>query len=568
MTPKSSLALARPHPAFLELALNALLFVFSFSANSQTIESPSRPARSGNRVISGVVQNAKTGLPLEEADVTLTEPGSNTVVAATTSSDGGQFSFSNLADGKYSLRASHRGYIPAAFQDHDGYSTAIVTGQDQITTGLRLTLAPQGVLLGTVSEDSGDPVPKARVSLYRVQHLNGIEKTTRAGETTTDDLGNYEFPNLAPGNYYVVVLAQPWYATHPQLSGKADNSRPRSPLDVAYPITYYADVTDSNAATPIPVSAGERISVNFALHPVPAVHLIVQVPKSANNGFINFPQVRQDVFGSTEMASPTSTGYIDTQPGAAFTVVELNGLAPGHYEVELGSSQGSTGRVAALDAAASAETVDLATAGQSLPELTGKLILSSAEQGAVPKDLNISLKPREGDSWNNGRVEPDGSFHMQGLHPGTYDVLVNAPNTVYAVRRIAAKGAKVSGSTITVGSDPIDLTLSITQSSATVMGFAKSNGKPAPGVFVLLVPAHFAADSPLPETDQSDSDGSFEFARVPPGEYNLIAIQEGWTLDWGRPEVLNGYLVKGQRVTIAAQAKEINLKDPIETQPK
>ena len=268
------------------------------------------------------------------------------------------------------------------------------------------------------------------------------------------------------------------------------------------------------------------------------------------------------------MASPTSTGYIDTQPGAAFTVVELNGLAPGHYEVELGSNQGSTGRVAALDAAASAETVDLATAGQSLPELTGKLILSSAEQGAVPKDLNISLKPREGDSWNNGRVEPDGSFHMQGLHPGTYDVLVNAPNTVYAVRRIAAKGAKVSGSTITVGSDPIDLTLSITQSSATVMGFAKSNGKPAPGVFVLLVPAHFAADSPLPETDQSDSDGSFEFARVPPGEYNLIAIQEGWTLDWGRPEVLNGYLVKGQRVTIAAQAKEINLKDPIETQPK
>jgi hypothetical protein len=308
--------------------------------------------------------------------------------------------------------------------------------------------------------------------------------------------------------------------------------------------------------------------VNFALHPVPAVHLIVQVPKSANNGFINFPQVRQDVFGSTEMASPTSTGYIDTQPGATFTVVELNGLAPGHYEVELGSNQGSTGRVAALDAAASAETVDLATAGQSLPELTGKLILSSAEQGAVPKDLNISLKPREGDSWNNGRVEPDGSFHMQGLHPGTYDVLVNAPNTVYAVRRIAAKGAKVSGSTITVGSDPIDLTLSITQSSATVMGFAKSNGKPAPGVFVLLVPAHFAADSPLPETDQSDSDGSFEFARVPPGEYNLIAIQEGWTLDWGRPEVLNGYLAKGQRVTIAAQAKEINLKDPIETQPK
>jgi hypothetical protein len=246
------------------------------------------------------------------------------------------------------------------------------------------------------------------------------------------------------------------------------------------------------------------------------------------------------------------------------TTVELTGLAPGHYEVELPAQSGSSSRTASIDAVNGQESLDL-TSAVSLPDLTGKLLMPDAEP---PKNLSISLRPRDGESWNNARVEPDGSFHMQSIHPGTYDVLINADGGAYAVNRLTAKGAKASGSALTAGSEAIELTVSIAQSSATVSGFAKLNGKPAPGVFVLLVPAHVSADGQLPECDQSDSDGSFEFARVPPGEYTAIAIQEGWTLDWARPEVLHSYLARGERVTILAQAKEIKLKDPIEAQPK
>lgn len=550
-----------------------LLLLLAVPANPQTIESPSYPVHSGTRVISGVILSAKSGLPLADADVTLNNVGGNPFQAATTTNDSGEFTFPSLADGKYSLHASHRGYVAATFQEHGGYSTAIVTGIDQVTTGLKFTLDPNAVLFGIVSEDSGDPVPQARLALYNIDHASGIEKTHRAGDAATDNLGNYEFPNLAPGNYYLAVIAKPWYATQPQppvglFTGKAGNSRPRFPLDLVYPITYYADVTDANSATPIPIAAGERISVNFSLHPLPSIHLTVQVPKSADSRVLSFPQLHQEFFGISEFASPTSFNTLDDR-GATTTTVELTGLAPGHYEVELPGQTGSSNRTVSIDAVNGQESLDL-TSASSLPDLSGKLRMPEATP--PPKNLNIALRPRDGDSWNNARVEPDGSFHMQSIHPGTYDVLINgeasAEGDAYTVSRLTAKGAKTSGSVLTAGSDPIELTVSVSQSSATVSGFAKLKSKPAPGVFVLLVPAHFTADGQLPECDQSDSDGSFEFAHVPPGEYTAIAIQEGWTLDWARPEVLNSYLAKGQRVTISQQAKETKLKDPIEAQPK
>jgi len=69
--------------------------------------------------------------------------------------------------GKFDLIASHSGYVRAAFQEHDGdVATAIVTGNGLVTTGLRFELAPQATIYGTVTEDSGDPVPMARPSIF------------------------------------------------------------------------------------------------------------------------------------------------------------------------------------------------------------------------------------------------------------------------------------------------------------------------------------------------------------------------------------------------------------------
>jgi hypothetical protein len=84
----------------------------------------------------------------------------------------------------------------------------------------------------------------------------------------------------------------------------------------------------------------------------------------------------------------------------------------------------------------------------------------------------------------------------------------------------------------------------------------------------VLVPANPASGQEDSRFNQSDSDGSFEFQHVIAGTYILVAIQDGWSLDWGRREVMARYLAKGQSVIVLAHTREINLKDPIEVQPK
>ena len=64
-----------------------------------------------------------------------------------------------------------------------------------------------------------------------------------------------------------------------------------------------------------------------------------------------------------------------------------------------------------------------------------------------------------------------------------------------------------------------------------------------------------ANNTPLFRRDQSDSDGTFTLANVVPGQYTVIAIANGWDLEWANPTVLQPYLAKGERVQVPAQGR-------------
>jgi Carboxypeptidase regulatory-like domain len=525
------------------------------------------------RVIGGVVVNASSGQPLEGADITLTDGKTAALIAEVTSDGQGRFVFPNLPDGRYALHAAHRGYLAAAFDEHDGFSSTVVTGNDLVTTGLRFAIKPLAVIYGTIADESGDPVQQGRVQLYRQDERSGTSKIVRAGATITDDLGNYEFPRLSPGNYYIAVMAQPWFASHPQgLSGQTGDSaeeRPRSPLDVAYATTFYADVTDSDQATPIPVKAGDRIPVNFTLHPVPAVHITMQMPGPARGQFAGMPQLRQDVFGSMEITAMQGVRYSTHDDGSgapSMTTVELSGVAPGHYEMEMRSSPRSgTGHYSSIDASADHPVVDTAM-NEVLADVSGKAAMAGA--GSLPQGLSISLEGQQGDDDNHAHVERGGSFEIHNLRPGTYELVANAAEAAVTSTRITASGATVDGRFVKVGTAPITLSVTLVEGTASVSGFAKVSGKPVAGVMVVLVPANLNAGRALFRRDQSDTDGSFNLKRAIPGDYTLVAIQDGWTLDWARAEVIAHYLPYGRKITVPANGRDVQLTGALEVQAK
>ena len=547
-----------------------LLLLALIAAPLTGAQAPAKtPQRSsGQYTISGTVVNTVTGQPVDRADVSLHLPAGDSLVAETATGEDGHFTFEHLAQGKYSLSASRRGYIGAAYDEHEGYSTAIVTGEGLTSDGLVFQLAPRAVIRGTVTDESGDPVPQARLSLYRQNLRTGLGNIVRAGVSMTDDTGAYEFARLEAGNYYVSVNATPWYATRPQpkrdAQGNVVADDQHASLDVAYPTTFYADVTDSDSATPIPVKAGDQVTVNFNLHAVPAVHLSVQVPSPEGRGFA-MPQLSQDVFGLTEPAQPSMSyswrGRERTSDGQ--TTVEFNGVAPGHYSIEMRGG-GDSSRSTSVDASSDSK-IDLSQS-TGMADVSGKVTMAGGEE--MPDRLIISLRAADGRNVGGDRVGPDGAFSLHGVPPGNYEVWVAAANTSLAVTHLTATGASTEGNVIKVGSAPVAISATLADGSATVTGFARRDDKPAAGVMVLLVPKNPAVEREMFRRDQSDSDGSFQLNRVVPGQYTLVAIENGWTLDWARAEVIAHYLAGGQRVTVPAHTKDFAIKDPVAVQPK
>jgi hypothetical protein len=231
--------------------------------------------------IAGTVVSKTDGHPLTRARVTVRDTKDPQKFESQVTADDGKFSFTGVPAGKYSLTGARRGFITASYDQHEQFSTAIVTGADLDTEALVLRLAPAAVISGKILDESGEPVRQASVMLYFDDHSSGVDQIRQARGAQTDDQGAYEIPSLSPGTYFLSASAKPWYALHPQ-SDPAGSRRKGSPeatanfdrsLDVAYPLTYYPDVTDADSAAPIPIRGGEHVQVEIHLNPVPSLHL-------------------------------------------------------------------------------------------------------------------------------------------------------------------------------------------------------------------------------------------------------------------------------------------------------
>jgi hypothetical protein len=130
-------------------------------------------------------------------------------------------------------------------------------------------------------------------------------------------------------------------------------------------------------------------------------------------------------------------------------------------------------------------------------------------------------------------------------------------------------GSPVSGHWLTVPAGAtLAISLSVAGGSADVNGVAQRAGKGAAGAMIVLVPKNPEANSQLFRRDQSDLDGTFTFHSVIPGAYTVIAIENGWDLDWSKPAIISRYAAHGQRLVLGGSQTALQLPSPVEIQPK
>jgi hypothetical protein len=326
-------------------------------------------------------------------------------------------------------------------------------------------------------------------------------------------------------------------------------------LDVAYPVTYYDNAMETDTATPIQIRGGEHLQIEMNLNPVPALRVIFHAPANQSHGF-TMPQVEQPVFGSST--------YIQTTPQfIAPGVVELTGIPAGRYNLHIPGQNGMT--LNGIELSRDAE-VDSSAAE---PVATVKVSVTVPGEGVIPRGLDVALI--HGRTFVGGfhEVNAKGESEIPEVPAGNYDVRVFGGGKSYAIVGISADGAQVKGHSINVpagASTTIALTVA---SGVEVQGVAKKAGKPFAEAMVVLVPTDVAGNRDLFRRDQSDLDGTFSLRGVVPGSYTLVAIEDGWDLDWSRPEIIAEYRKRGQPVEISSKASgPVEVKEAIEVQPK
>ncbi len=519
-------------------------------------QTPPQPASkspaTGPYRISGTAINALTGEPVRRASVAVLDEEDSHVVESVLSDNDGHFVLAGLPAAKYQFTASKRGYRTAFYDEHDDYSTAIVTGAGQDTSGLTFRLTPAAILRGQVTGDGGDPVEGARVMIFRKPRKPKLgERITHVDSATTDDTGAYEFGNLEAGDYLVAVTAEPWYSLHRAsgTSGPAPGDEAAAALDVSYPVTFFDSTNDESSATPIPLSAGETEQANISLHAVPSLHLTVQTP-DRQDGSLARPELRQSIFG-TEISSESPE---------IFDGREFAGVAPGHYELSLGDPP----RVMELDATAS-QQID-SSGGTPTVEVSGTL--KPAPGSSLPPDITVTLEPLDGDRHDATPASATrGGFRYPSIAPGRWAISAYASGRRLAVIATAVGDRSHSGNVLNVGDRPLRIVLTVAPGDLRVEGFARKDGKGFAGAMVVLVPTDLAAIEELARRDQSDSDGSFSLRDAAPGQYTVVAIQDGWNLDWSRPEVIRRFLPRGTAVTVTdTSAKTLTLGQAVAVQ--
>ncbi len=547
--------------------LACLLLFLSAGFAQQHPATSAAPSPQGFR-IAGMIVSSVTGQPVALASVAIapvSQTGPREVLKSVTTAEDGRFSFAGLARGKYSLMAAAHGFRLQYFEHHDPYASAVAVGPDLDAEHLMFRLDPDAFLEGEISDENNDPVQNALVRLFESTTEEGQQKTTPVNQAQSDDQGHYHIGHLAPGKYYLAVSARPWYAVSrtanqqrnfPNPNAQARSEQDEALLDVTYPITFYPDSPDSAGAGVITLNPGERTSADVVLHAVPALHLRIRTGDSGSGGIggMVFPRVMQRMFD----------GYLDSvfnAPASAAGpgMVEISGLAPGRYIVEVPTSSSpnqkgsSRGWYREIDVTGDTEVN--ASEGPAFVSVTGSVVFEGFAR--PPKNVSIRLmNPDTGESFRSSISEKgEFDFSSDDIRPGRY-LLALESSQGYFFTRIAATGARLTGRVIDIGGgSSVRIVAAVSRGPARVDGTAMRDGKPFAGAMVVLVPHDPANNLPLFRRDQSDSDGTFTLPNVVPGQYTVVAIGNGWNLEWANPAVLQAFLKAGEAVQVPVDGK-------------
>jgi hypothetical protein len=523
--------------------LAAALLSFFVNVQAQEPDAQSPAPKTGS--ITGRVVN-ENGQPLTGATINIRQAGAISLNRAAISNLEGNFQFNGLDNGIFYLTANSPAYVGPPMDIEAMVPTY------RVGDSVRLELTRGGVVTGTVSNATGEPMTGVRVRAFMIKDANG--KATKGaivslGERQTDDRGIYRIFGLSPGTYLVQAGGG-----GPQYSVNATS------LDAPT----FAPSSTRDTASEIQVRSGEETTADIRYRNEPGHSISGSVRlHGQTGGNVSVTQVGDGVM-------PTASAY-QISGATGFAVY---GLADGEYsltaqEFPTMSPGGSLYPDIALSdpvrvTIKGADVTGIELVPKPLGSIAGKVVLENAKlpecqnkRQPIFSETIVSIVQNRTEPetdqlalmrWFVGAATPDkdGVFALKNLKQGQYSfsprfyarywylksMSISAGTTQSGAVKAAsslAKDATRNWTSLKSGDRVTGLTITLSEGAASIRGqLAKSeDSKVETGLRIYLVPSEKdKLDDPLRYfTTEVGGDGTFTLTNLPPGKYRMLAQQ-------------------------------------------
>ena len=503
---------------------------------------------------------APNDVPVAQIDVSdVIDPARVRPLRSALSDESGRYELIGISPGRYRVGARKYGYLPMAFDQPRSSESgrAITVGASGSVNDVDITLPRPGAVAGRITDETGNPVEGAMVTVVEARFEDGrwvLAQASAIGVRPSDDRGQYRVFGIEPGRYFVRAGAGDpgglrfGVATGGETPGYA----PFFPGTLTVTQAVQVDVGPSSEVT----------GIDFSL--VRAAMATVSGRVLTSDG---------QPFGGRLGIAPRSRGEL-TAFGSSGAIIypdgrfEFRNVAPGEYVISSyrGRSESTEGAFGAVVVNVNGENVSGVTLMTSPGStIQGHIVFDSTsspradevEISTMPTDLDRAPK---GGELATASVSADGAFALAGITGTRRLRVVRAPRG-WALKSMTVNGVDVTDTPLRFGTaaqsiDNVDVLMTnrLTEISGEV---TDSSGRRVSSAAVLA----FAADRerwyPASRFVQyaAASDGTFAIRGLPAGEYFLVAVPRTRDLDAG------GWQNQATLSALAQRSAHVSLTD-------
>ena len=499
-------------------------------------DKPAPAAATAGGVIEGrvIVQDSKPAVPVRRARVSLGGDRLKQPELTDTDTDG-RYRFAQLPSGTYRITVSKPGFVTLeAGATQAGQRPPAIELKDAGTVTANVALPRGASIEGRVQNDAGEPLEGVIVSAVRFRPSTVGLGRILIRETRTDDLGRYRLHTLAPGTYFVEATPDPRRGDE---GAFATGERPPGIARTFFPGT--AQVHDARQITL--ARAQDASGTDFAVLHIPTVRLGGKVVDSTGKPVPASLRLRP-VSGL-----PLSIGG-GILPDGQF---QFSSVPPGEYWL-------MASHLTAADRVTEFAAMRLSLGGQDQMDLSLTLAPGAVVQGRVETDgspvpslrgtqvetvpLDLDFPPARRPAPAPAVVSADGNFRINGTS-GRQLLRLGPLPTGWALKNVSLDGKDVtdSGSDMLAGPQPLNVTIVLTDKTATLEGTVVDGEASVAAYRIVLFPddeRRWGEHSRFVKVAPPRADRTFILDGVLPGKYFVAAVSVLDDGEWHDPDVL------------------------------